>query len=216
MMTLLKGSNFWSIVFFVMLFTVGIDSVFTMQEFTIAYFIDGGYLIFGKMRREIAVAIILFVQFLLAFIFSQRNGFWLFTMFDNYAANQSLMFALLGEVFVVVYVFGLDKIEALLERSTGERIPIFAKIMLKYLTPLLVTAILIASFVREFQKDWSESETWERVFCRFLIFFPIVMAFIGFVVPIKSPKIDDLIVDQYGETLEEIMADPSKAEPAHI
>jgi SNF family Na+-dependent transporter len=47
LMTLLPGSNFWSIVFFLMLFTVGIDSVFTMQEFTLAYILDALKVYFG-------------------------------------------------------------------------------------------------------------------------------------------------------------------------
>lgn len=35
LLSMLKGSNFWSIVFFIMLTTVGVDSVFGMFDFTI-------------------------------------------------------------------------------------------------------------------------------------------------------------------------------------
>lgn len=38
LLTMLPWSNFWSVCFFIMLLSIGIDSIFGMYEFTIIYF----------------------------------------------------------------------------------------------------------------------------------------------------------------------------------
>jgi hypothetical protein len=41
---------------------------------------------------------------------------------------------------------------------------------------------------------------------RLIIFIPIGLTFIGLLIKIKSPTMKDLIIEQYGMTLEEIKA----------
>jgi len=202
LMTLLKGSNFWAIMFFCMLFTVGIDSVFSMFDFSICYVYDFFPTIRQKMRREVYVLIYTITFFLLGLFFVRENGYWLFTLFNNYAAYQTLLFLLVGEILIVGYYFGLDNLEALMMKRTGEKFPFFVKFMVKYVTLALATVIMVTSFINEFQADWSGEPGWAKFLARLLIFFPICFTFVGFFFQINTPTLDDLIMDQYGMTME--------------
>jgi len=51
--TLLPGSPFWAVVFFLMLMTLGVDSQFTSLEGMLTVLFDNKYI--NKIRKEIVV-----------------------------------------------------------------------------------------------------------------------------------------------------------------
>ena len=67
---LLRGSNFWSVVFFVMLFSVGIDSAITGYEYCMVW-LSHAIPPLGRLRREISTAIVFGSLFLLSLIFAR-------------------------------------------------------------------------------------------------------------------------------------------------
>jgi hypothetical protein len=132
---------------------------------------------------------------LCALIFTKRNGFHLFTLFNNYAAYQSLFLVLMLEIVVIVYILGIDKLDALMQRRTGEKFPKWAKISVKFITPILVGFLLISSLINEFKADYEGTPYWAKFLSRFLIFFPIACCFIGLIKPMKSPSFEELVKD---------------------
>ena len=156
MINMLAGSNFWAIIFFMMLVTLGIDSVFGFFDHILNYFNDM-FDITSKMRYEYYVAIFTFVSFLCSLIFVLESGLYTFALFDTYSCSISLLTCLIVELILIPWVFGIDKLAALLEVRTKEVMPKFVKIFVKFVIPVYIIAIYILSWVKEFQKD-SKSE----------------------------------------------------------
>jgi len=158
-MTTLAWPNFWSFLFFTMLFTVGIDSVFGMYDFSIAYFWSAIPNIQKKMRKEVFVLCITLCYFLLGLIFVTNNGYWNFTLFNNYAAGLSLVYVLVVETSMIAYYFGLDKLEVLIYKKTGERLPLFFKICIKFVSVPLIGLTFFIGLYNEFV-DGGEDVRW--------------------------------------------------------
>jgi len=78
MMTLLPWPNMWSVFFFVMLITVGIDSIFGFFDYILQYIIDVFPIILKTMSKQIYVLIMCILFFVVDIPFVTQAGFWYF------------------------------------------------------------------------------------------------------------------------------------------
>lgn len=201
MLNLLAGSNFWSLLFFMMLLTLGIDSVFGFFDHILQYFLDTFPQIEQKMRREVYVGIFTLFSFLCSLIFCLESGYYSFGTFDSYAAGIALLTCLLVELILIPWVFGMDKLNVLLNRRTGETIPKFVIVFVKYIIPVYIVIIYILSFVDEFSKDGDDERKEPYGFlwlARLLFIVPMLTILVGYFKRIETANVYDLIESQYG------------------
>jgi len=78
----LAGANFWAVIFFLMLVTLGVDSVFGMVDFCQTLILDMFPVILTKMRKEYFCGIIICTMFLWSLMFVNQSGFYVFDLFD--------------------------------------------------------------------------------------------------------------------------------------
>ncbi|XP_071951275.1 sodium-dependent proline transporter-like isoform X2 [Antedon mediterranea] len=103
----MPGAPFWSVVFFFMLFTLGLDSQFVMMETIITAICDElkhyvANVYTYKVKTTIAFCII---GFLLGLPHVTEGGIYLLTLMDVYSAGFSLLFIALLEIICVIYVY---------------------------------------------------------------------------------------------------------------
>ena len=120
MLNLLAGSNFWSFIFFLMLLTLGVDSVFGYFDFILSYFSDMFPSIRKKISQEVYCAIFTFISWLCSLIFCLESGYWTFDLFNSYAAGIALLTCLIVELALIPWVFGMDKLNIIMKDRTGE------------------------------------------------------------------------------------------------
>lgn len=200
---MLAGSNFWAIIFFMMLVTLGIDSVFGFVDHIVNFMIDQFPAIRQKMSYEAFTALFLTFSFLCSCIFVLESGLYTFALFDTYSCYISLFTCILIELALIPWVFGIDKLSTLLEARTGEVIPKFVRIFVKYLIPIYIFAIYIMAWVREFQKDAQSDEDNGMPYGflwlgRLIMFAPMIAILVGLLVKFETPDIHTLIEKQYG------------------
>ena len=80
--------------------------------------------------------------------FAQGAGNYIFTLFDNFSGSIPLLVIALCECLAIAYVYGLRKFSNDIELMTGSRPNYYWLICWKFVSPLAMLAILIASFVR--------------------------------------------------------------------
>jgi len=160
MLNLLAGSNFWALLFFLMLLTLGIDSVFGFFDHILQYFVDAFPIIEEKMSREVYTAVFTFFSFLCSLIFCLESGYYTFGLFDSYAAGIALLTCLIAELILIPWIFGMDKLNVLLNQRTGETIPKFVVIFVKFIIPVFIIVIYILNIVKEFSKDGDDERVW--------------------------------------------------------
>mmetsp|Transcript_29966 Transcript_29966/g.40554 ORF Transcript_29966/g.40554 Transcript_29966/m.40554 type:complete len:204 (+) Transcript_29966:198-809(+) len=185
MLTLLPGSNFWSILFFVMLLTVGIDSIFATFDFISNFIFNEFPILKNRLRKEVFSLIICISYFFFGMVlFCKPQGIYMFELFDHYAVGLPLLFALNAEIIIVCYMFNINKLDTLMQRNTGERIPWIIKYTACSVTLAFTFIALIGSFIREFSNPL-ELPGWALIFGWLLILLPISISLIGICVPKK-------------------------------
>lgn len=198
------GANFWALIFFLMLVTLGIDSSFGMFDFYQTFISDLFPIILQKMRREYYCVILTCFCFICSLTFCNRAGFYTFGLFDTFSCGVSVLFCLLMELIFFGWFFGLDKFDVLLKRRTGESIPVFIKWIVKIFIPIFTSAMIIINLIGEFSEETSLKRNWPwwvTTLGRLLFIVPICSAFIGVIPAFRYKKtidVYDLIEEQYG------------------
>jgi len=199
----LAWSNFFSIIFFLMLVTLGVDSVFGNFDYYQTMISDLFPIILKTMRREYYCAILTCFCFVCSLTFTNRAGFYTFGMFDELSCGVSLLFCLLMELILVGWMFGIDKLDILLQKRTGENIPQIVKYICMGFIPIFTSIMIILNLIGEFSaakataRDWP---WWITTLGRSLFVVPICLGlFLGSCKNYGARKdIYDLIEKQYG------------------
>uniref|UniRef100_A0A671F930 Transporter n=1 Tax=Rhinolophus ferrumequinum TaxID=59479 RepID=A0A671F930_RHIFE len=141
-MTHFPASPFWSVMFFLMLVNLGLGSMFGTIEGIITPIVDT-----FKVRKEILTVICCLLAFCIGLIFVQRSGNYFVTMFDDYSATLPLLIVVILENIAVSFVYGIDKFMEDLRDMLGFAPNKYYYYMWKYISPLMLLSLLIASVV---------------------------------------------------------------------
>nr|XP_023021528.1 sodium-dependent neutral amino acid transporter B(0)AT3 [Leptinotarsa decemlineata] len=145
------GAQFWSVLFFLMLFTLGIDSQFGTLEGVVTSVVD--LKLFPNLPKEILTGTICAVCCLISMGFAHGAGSYVFVLFDNTVSSKN---PFNKKYYKCLFAFRFaDDIEMM----TGSRPGLYWLICWKYLSPLAMISILVASII-EIAVDGSGYSVW--------------------------------------------------------
>ncbi|XP_070156863.1 sodium-dependent dopamine transporter isoform X1 [Polyergus mexicanus] len=137
----MPGSMFWALIFFMMLLTLGLDSSFGGSEAIITALSDE-FPIIGN-NREIFVACLFTLYFLVGLASCSQGGFYFFHLLDRYAAGYSMLFAVLAETIAVSWIYGTDRFCADIKDMIGFRPGVYWRVCWKFVAPLFLMFIIV-------------------------------------------------------------------------
>ncbi|XP_034387997.1 solute carrier family 6 member 6b [Cyclopterus lumpus] len=140
----------WAVLFFIMLLLLGLDSQFVEVEGQITSLVDlyPSFLRKGY-RREIFIAIICSISYLLGLTMVTKGGMYVFQLFDYYAASGvCLLWVAFFECIAVAWVYGADNYYDALEDMLGYRPNAWMKWSWTIITPLLCMGCFVFSLVK--------------------------------------------------------------------
>lgn len=141
----MPGATFWSLLFFFMLFTLGLDSQFVMLETLITACVDELKEYFPniyqhKLRITIGACI---MGFLLGLPMTTNGGIYLLTLMDNYAAGFSLLLVAMCECLVISYVYGIFRFVKDMSVILGSKMNYYWIACWVFITPTILLGIFI-------------------------------------------------------------------------
>lgn len=101
------GAPVWAVLFFLMLFTLGIDSQFGTLEGVVSSVSD--MKLFPNMSKQMLTGLICGICCILSMSFAHGAGSYVFVLFDNFAGNFPLLIVAFFECISVSYIYGLNK-----------------------------------------------------------------------------------------------------------
>uniref|UniRef100_A0A5K1V0Y8 Transporter n=2 Tax=Sus scrofa TaxID=9823 RepID=A0A5K1V0Y8_PIG len=137
--TMMPLPTFWSILFFIMLLLLGLDSQFVEVEGQITSLVDlyPSFLRKG-FRREIFIAFICCISYLLGLTMVTEGGMYVFQLFDYYAASGvCLLWVAFFECFAIAWIYGSDNFYDGIEDMIGYRPGPWMKYCWAVVTPVL-------------------------------------------------------------------------------
>ena len=157
-------SPLWAVLFFLMLYTIGLDSQFGMFETCISSFIDE-YPRLLRSKRVIIAALGCFVEFLLGLPCITQGGIFVLQIMDWYCASFSLMMISLIECVVIAWIYGVDRFYKDIELMIGYQPHAIWKIMWKFVTPIVIFGIWLFSIIslKPVQYDGQDYPKWAIV-----------------------------------------------------
>lgn len=106
-MTQLPGSAVWCFLFFMMVFTLGLDSLFVHTWTLYACVADVLPETF-KRRGRLLLFLTCTVLFLLGLPITTKGGIHLLIIIDNYAAQVSIVVCIIAECVAVCWIYGIN------------------------------------------------------------------------------------------------------------
>ncbi|XP_076801225.1 sodium-dependent serotonin transporter-like isoform X1 [Clavelina lepadiformis] len=166
-LTTFDGSVFFSIIFFLMIITLGLDSSFGGLEAVITGAADEFPEKVGK-NREKFVLVFLSGSFLFAISTTTQGGAYLVTLLEAYAAGSAIMTFVLLEAISVSWFYGIDRLCGDVQAMLGFGPGIFWRICWKYISPIFLAFMIIMGFATSSNlaydgqvfPDWSTAVGW--------------------------------------------------------
>ncbi|CAB1442949.1 unnamed protein product [Pleuronectes platessa] len=147
----MPGSQIWALLFFVMLFSLGLSSMFGNIEGVLTPIHDLN-LVPKWIPNELVTAITCLVAFLTALIFTLASGNYWVEVFNTYVGSVPLLIIAFFELIGVIYVRGMKTFSEDIEFMTGKKPNIFWKACWMVISPLMLLGVLIAYVVTQAQK----------------------------------------------------------------
>lgn len=139
-------SPLWAVLFFIMLFCLGLSTMFGNIEGVVVPLQDLR-LLPRSWPKEVFCGLTCLVSFALGLIFAQRSGNYWLALFDNFAGSIPLLVIGFCEMFAVVYIYGIDRFNKDIEFMVGHKPNIFWQVTWRVISPLIMIVILIFYFV---------------------------------------------------------------------
>eukprot|EP00069_Balaena_mysticetus_P006487 bmy_05113T0 len=136
----------WSVLFFIMLFCLGLSSMFGNMEGVVVPLQDLK-VIPKNWPKELLTGLICLGMYLIAFVFTLNSGQYWLSLLDSYAGSIPLLIIAFFEMFSVVYVYGVDRFNRDIEFMIGHKPNIFWQVTWRVVSPLIMLTIFLFFFV---------------------------------------------------------------------
>ena len=143
----IPGSQVWAALFFLMLITLALGSIFGAFE-TVITALSDQWPVLRAFKPQVVLACSA-VMLVLGLPFSCNGGIHMFTLFDASAPSWNLLLFALLEVVLVSWVYGVDTfLENIAEMNIqiSPLVKLYWKLSWKFTTPLILATLLAFSW----------------------------------------------------------------------
>jgi len=146
--SLMPGSQIWAALFFLMLISLALGSIFGAFETVMTALCDQWPNLRAKKPQTVCFTAL--VMFVLGLPFTCNGGIHMFTLFNSSAPSWNLLLFALLEVVLVSWVYGIDNFMDNIEEmgiQMSKPVKIYWKICWKYTTPAVLFVLLVLSWI---------------------------------------------------------------------
>ncbi|XP_078402384.1 sodium- and chloride-dependent neutral and basic amino acid transporter B(0+)-like [Cetorhinus maximus] len=145
----LPVAPFWSILFFFMLVTLGLDSQFASVEIVITTLLDQfpNYL---RSKRIYVTSIVCLILFLMGLICVTQAGIYWINLIDHFSAGWGVLVVAIMEFTGLSWIYGLNRFIKDIEVMIGQKKWLFWlwwKLCWIFISPFLLVVVLIWSLI---------------------------------------------------------------------
>ena len=143
------GVILFSLIFFIMLFTLAIDSAFSIIEAIITAFVDK----FG-WNKERTTFWFCVVGFCASLIFATRAGLYWLDIVDHFVNDFNLIAIGLVECIALGWIFGAKKLREYLNSNTNFKYGVWWDVAIKYICPVIFLFISVTYLITNLKNPY--------------------------------------------------------------
>ncbi|OWR45748.1 Transporter, partial [Danaus plexippus plexippus] len=141
----LTPAPFWSIIFFLMLLSLGLGSQIGIMEGMLCTIFDIDF--FKRFSKPVITGAVCTLCFFVGLIFTTGAGEYWLKMFDSFAGTIGLVVVALLEMVSVIYIYGHERFTNDIYEMTGYRPGWYWQVTWRYIGPVIVSCILVSSLI---------------------------------------------------------------------
>ncbi|XP_062517467.1 sodium-dependent neutral amino acid transporter B(0)AT3-like isoform X2 [Corticium candelabrum] len=145
----MPGGPFWSVLFFLMLVMLALDSMFGQIEVPLTDLLSElGHMWPFRTKWRI-LTILSVVGLLLGLVFVIQSGYYTFQLFNTYSVSLPLLGIALCECITVCWIYGVERFRNDMEVITGKLPHMIWVYVWKYVCPIVILCILVGSIIKQ-------------------------------------------------------------------
>jgi len=158
-LSLIPLAPLFAVLFFIMLLTLAIDSAFSLVEAASTVICDN----YSHLRKQDVSFYVCAAGFIAGIIFTTFAGMYYLDITDHFIAHYGLIVAGLLEIFAVSFFYGIEKLRGYINEVSDIKIGRWWSISILYIIPVLLTALLVSSFIRDIKAPYENYPKWAIV-----------------------------------------------------
>jgi NSS family neurotransmitter:Na+ symporter len=169
--------------FFVMLLTLGIDSVFSLVEAIESSFSDK-----FNFKKKKFLGIFMGIGFIMGLFFSTQGGIFWLDIFDHFLGTYALLMVGIFETIIFGWVMGAENIRDYINEVSEIKIGKWFNIAIKYIIPIVLSIIFVNGLIDEIKNPYENYPTWSLIIGFMAFVLTPLIALIFSMLKAKNPK----------------------------
>lgn len=170
------GANFFSMIFYLALFTLAFTSIISLFEAILAAIMDGTQ----KIKRTSILLITTIVVFLLSLIYSANNGLYVLDIVDHFIGGYGVIVICLLEAVAIGWVYDAERLRYNLKKRAEVNLSALFNILLRLVIPILLTVLLVRQIMLDVERAYNGYPTFYILSlglgsCAFLIILGLIL-----------------------------------------
>ncbi len=155
-LSLIPFAGLFAFIFFVMLITLGIDSLFSLVEAVASFFYD----YFPDASKKIVAFYVCFACFIGGLVFTTSAGIYYLDITDHFVTNYALVLMGLLQVLAIGWIYGTEKMRK--QIATVSKIPLGQAwdVTMRYIIPAALMVVLFSAFYHDMTVQYEDFPTW--------------------------------------------------------
>ncbi len=137
------------VIFFITIFTLGLDSAFSLTEGVVAAIMDK-----FRLTRRVAAVLVSGLALAIGFVFISRGGLLWLDQVDYFVNNFGLVLVGLFTCILIGWGYGADKIRGMINETSEIKIGIWFDICIKFITPIVLIVLLVLNLIERFKEPY--------------------------------------------------------------
>jgi NSS family neurotransmitter:Na+ symporter len=172
-LSLMPWATFFSILFFITLLTLAIDSAFSLVEAIDTTINDK-----TKMKKQHIALIVCGLCFLAGLMYTTNAGLYLLDIIDHFVTNVNLIVIGILECIAVGWIFGAEKMRTYVNKISDFKLGKWWSATIKYIIPVSLGIILAFQLKAEFAENYGGYPDWAILMGWLFVLVPLVIAFL--------------------------------------
>ena len=155
-LSLMPLPQIFSVFFFLMLLSLGIDSIFSLAEALNAAILDkSGHLSIAKASLGVCLT-----AFVAGMIYTTRSGIYFLDIVDHFMTSYSLLLVGILQTLLVGWLYGAEKLRRYINSVSDWSVGKWWNVSIKYIIPIVLVTLLVTQFSQDITIPYEGYPNW--------------------------------------------------------